>query len=87
MEIFIEIKGAARDMHLGGDDFDNKLIEHCIKEFYDYTGIDISHNLKPKLRLKIECERAKKNLSSSSETCIDLDALWEGEDLNNCFSS
>ena len=79
---FIEIKGSARDMHLGGDNFDNKLIEHCIKEFYDYTGIDISHNLKPKLRLKIECERAKKNLSSSSETCIDIDSLSEGEDLN-----
>ena len=73
-------------MHLGGQDFDNEIINFCINEFKEQSGIDINDNIKAKCRLKVECEKAKKNLSSASETTIDLDALAEGEDFNITIS-
>ena len=53
------------DNHLGGQDFDNRLVEYCIKEFKDQTGYDISNNQKAIRRLKLVCERTKIYLSSS----------------------
>jgi L1 cell adhesion molecule like protein len=47
-------------MHLGGEDFDNVLVEHCINEFKEQTGHDISKNQKAIRRLKSECEKMKK---------------------------
>jgi len=70
------------DTHLGGDDFDNILLEYCIKEFRNQYGIDISNNKKAKIRLKILCEKAKIYLSSKQETQIDIVDLAEGKDFN-----
>ena len=78
----LEVRSTRGDMHLGGEDFDNRLLEHCIKEFQEQSGNDISNNQKAKIRLKGLCEKAKINLSSTQETTIDVDALAEGEDLN-----
>ena len=61
----LEVRANRRDMHLWGEDFDNKLVEYCIKEFQEQTEIDISNNQKAKIRLKILCERAKINLSAT----------------------
>ena len=77
----IKVKSTAGDNHLGGQDFDNRLVEYCIKEFKDQTGIDVSKNQKAIRRLKLVCERTKRNLSSSQESIIDIDNLCEGEDL------
>ena len=77
-----EVRSTRGDTHLGGEDFDDRLIHHCIDEFKNETGNDISKNEKARRRLKIACEKAKKNLSSAQQTTIDLDALAEGEDLN-----
>ena len=77
-----EVRATRGDTHLGGEDFDDRIIHYCIDEFKNQTGNDISNNVKAKRRLKIACEKAKKNLSSSQQTAIDLDALAEGEDLN-----
>ena len=82
----LEVKSSRGDMHLGGQDFDNEIINFCINEFKEQSGIDINDNIKAKCRLKVECEKAKKNLSSASETTIDLDALAEGEDFNITIS-
>ncbi len=78
----IKVKSTAGDNHLGGQDFDNRLVEYCIKEFKDQTGIDVSKNQKAIRRLKLVCERTKWNLSSSQESTIDIDCLCEGEDLS-----
>ena len=78
----LEVRSTRGDMHLGGEDFDNKLVEYCIKEFKEQTGTDISNNKKVTIRLKILCERAKINLSATQETSIDVDNLAEGEDFN-----
>ena len=77
-----EVRATRGDTHLGGEDFDDRIIHYCIDEFKNQTGNDISNNVKAKRRLKIACEKAKKNLSASQQTAIDLDALAEGEDLN-----
>ena len=77
-----EVRATRGDTHLGGEDFDDRIIHYCIDEFKNQTGNDISNNIKAKRRLKIACEKAKKNLSASQQTAIDLDALAEGEDLN-----
>ena len=73
-------------MHLGGQDFDNEIVNFCIKEFNEQNSIDINDNIKAKCRLKVESEKAKKNLSSAQETSIDIDALAEGEDFNITIS-
>ena len=78
----LEVRSTRGDTHLGGEDFDDRLIHYCIDEFKNDTGNDISKNEKAKRRLKVACEKAKKNLSSAQETMIDIDALAEGEDFN-----
>ena len=78
----LEVRSTCGDTHLGGEDFDNKLLQYCIDTFKEQTGIDISNNPKALRRLKIICEKAKINLSASQETTIDIDALAEGEDFS-----
>ena len=62
------------DSHLGGEDFDNKLVEFCVELFKNETKIDISNNQKALRRLKTECEKIKEDLSGSlnTEFCIDF---------------
>ena len=78
----LEVRATRGDTHLGGEDFDDRLIHYCIDEFKNDTGNDISKNERAKRRLKIACEKAKKTLSSAQETMIDIDSLAEGEDFN-----
>ena len=80
-EEMLEVKSTNGNTHLGGEDFDNRIMEYCIKEFKTNTGIDISGNEKAKRRLKEKCEAAKILLSSYQDTIIDIDSLAEGEDL------
>ena len=77
-----EVISTRGDTHLGGGDFDNELMNYCIQEFKNNTGVDIEKNEKAKRRLKKECEKAKIFLSSAKETTIELDSLAEGKDLN-----
>ncbi|CAI9092423.1 OLC1v1027652C1 [Oldenlandia corymbosa var. corymbosa] len=78
----IEVKATAGDTHLGGEDFDNRMVDHFIKEFKRKHGKDISGNPKSMRRLRTACERAKRILSSSAETRIDIDSLFEGIDFS-----
>ena len=78
----LEVQSSYGDMHLGGEDFDNKILDFCIKEFKELNDIDISNNQKAIRRLKGLCEKAKVNLSSMQETTIDIDSLAEGVDFN-----
>ena len=83
-QINFEILGTDGDIHLGGSDFDTKLIDYCIKEFCIQTGNKIENvkqNKKSCKRLKIKCENAKKLLSISKETIINLDNFIDNYDL------
>jgi L1 cell adhesion molecule like protein len=77
-----EVKSTAGDTHLGGEDFDNILVEHCASEFQKKTKLDIRGNPRALRRLRTACEKAKRSLSSSTQTGIEVDSLMEGEDLN-----
>ena len=65
-----EVKATAGDTHLGGEDFDNKLVEHCAADFLKKKGIDIRSNARAMRRLRTQCEKAKRILSSSAQTSI-----------------
>ena len=76
-----EVKATAGDTHLGGEDFDNLLVNHFKDEFKRKHKLDMSINKKSMRRLKTACERAKRTLSSSSTATIELDSLFEGIDF------
>ena len=73
-----EVRATRGDTHLGGEDFDNKLMRYCIQEFKEDTGIDIENNQKVLRRLKVACEKAKRELSLSQQVEIDIDSLIGG---------
>ncbi|XP_005100356.1 heat shock protein 70 B2 [Aplysia californica] len=75
-----EVKATAGDTHLGGEDFDNRLVSHFLQEFKRKHNKDISKNARATRRLRTACERAKRTLSSSSEASIEIDSLFEGMD-------
>ena len=77
-----EVKAVAGDTHLGGEDFDNRLVSHCITDFKKKFKLDISENPKALRRLRTACERAKRTLSSASQASVELEALHEGVDYN-----
>nr|XP_054591670.1 heat shock 70 kDa protein 1 [Nothobranchius furzeri] len=76
-----EVKATAGDTHLGGEDFDNRMVNHFVEEFKRKHKKDISHNKRALRRLRTACERAKRTLSSSSQASIEIDSLFEGIDF------
>ena len=80
-EEILEVKATNGNTHLGGVDFDNRIMEFCIEEFKKNSSVDISGNEKAKRRLKEKCEAAKILLSSSQDTTIDIESLADGKDL------
>jgi heat shock 70kDa protein 1/2/6/8 len=76
-----EVKATAGDTHLGGEDFDNRLVNHFIQEFKRKNKKDLSNNQRSLRRLRTACERAKRTLSSSAQTSIEIDSLFEGIDF------
>ena len=77
-----EVKAVGGDMHLGGEDFDNRMLNYCVQQFKRRNKKDITTNAKALRRLRSECERAKRSLSSAVETVIDIDSLYEGLNLH-----
>ncbi|KKA26665.1 hypothetical protein TD95_001622 [Thielaviopsis punctulata] len=76
-----EVKSTAGDTHLGGEDFDNRLVQHFCNEFKRKHKKDLSSNARALRRLRTACERAKRTLSSSAQTSIEIDSLFEGIDF------
>ncbi|KAF5398154.1 Heat shock protein cognate 4 [Paragonimus heterotremus] len=76
-----EVKSTAGDTHLGGEDFDNRMVSHFIGEFKRKHKKDISDNKRAVRRLRTACERAKRTLSSSAQANIEIDSLYEGIDF------
>ena len=78
----LEVRSSRGDTHLGGVDFDNRIMDYCIKKFKENTNIDISNQTKALRRLRDHCEKAKIILSSSLETSIEVESITEDNDLN-----
>lgn len=76
-----EVRSTAGDTHLGGEDFDNRLVNHFVKEFQRKHHKDMSKNNRAIRRLRTACERAKRTLSSSAEASIEIDSLFDGIDF------
>jgi len=76
-----EVKATAGDTHLGGEDFDNRLVDHFVTEFKRKHKKDISGNKRALRRLRTACERAKRTLSSAAQANIEIDSLFEGIDF------
>lgn len=76
-----EVRSTAGDTHLGGEDFDNRMVTHFVEEFKRKHRRDLSKNARAVRRLRTACERAKRTLSSSAEASIEIDALHEGIDF------
>lgn len=81
-----EVVATSGDDHLGGEDLDNKLLEHCIQEFNKKYKMDVSTNKRSVARLKKVCESAKRTLSSSTTALIEVDSLFEGLDFSYTMS-
>jgi len=76
-----EVKSTAGDTHLGGEDFDNRMVNHFVEEFKRKNKKDITSNKRALRRLRTACERAKRTLSSSSQASVEIDSLFEGIDF------
>ncbi|KAH8402711.1 hypothetical protein KR215_008051 [Drosophila sulfurigaster] len=81
-----EVKATAGDTHLGGEDFDNRLVNHFVEEFKRKHKSNITTNVRALRRLRTACERAKRTLSSSTEASLEIDALHEGIDFYSKIS-
>ncbi|RIB22220.1 heat shock 70 kDa protein 2, partial [Gigaspora rosea] len=75
------VKSTAGDTHLGGEDFDNNLLEYFKQEFKRKHKHDISNDARAIRRLRTACERAKRALSSTTQTNVEVDSLFDGTDF------
>ncbi|KAJ5180379.1 Ribosome-associated molecular chaperone SSB1 [Penicillium capsulatum] len=80
------VKATAGDTHLGGQDFDTNLLDFFKKEFQRKTGKDLSGDPRALRRLRTACERAKRTLSNATQTTVEIDSLFDGEDFNSSIT-
>lgn len=81
-EGIFEVKATAGDTHLGGEDFDNRMVDYFLQDFRRRYRKDMSKNQRSLRRLRTACERAKRTLSSSTQAHIEIDSLFDGIDFN-----
>ncbi|GFW32029.1 heat shock protein 70 B2 [Trichonephila clavipes] len=81
-----EVRSTAGDTHLGGEDFDNRMVKHFVEEFKRKHKKDLKSSPRALRRLRTACERAKRTLSSSAEATIEIDALFDGIDFYSKIS-
>lgn len=85
-EGMFEVKATSGDTHLGGEDFDQRMVDHCIQEFKRKHRKDLSGAERSKRRLRTACERAKRTLSASTQAFIEIDSLFEGIDYSTTIT-
>ncbi|XP_024176962.1 heat shock cognate 70 kDa protein-like isoform X1 [Rosa chinensis] len=81
-----EVKATAGDTHLGGEDFDNKMVDYCVEEFKRKHQLDVSGNTRALRRIRNECEKAKKRLSFACSVDIEIDCLFSSTDFYITFT-
>jgi len=85
-EGIFEVKATNGHTHLGGEDFDNVLVDYCMTQFKKQTGQDISKNARAMRRLRTQCEKTKRILSSAHQSEVYCETLADGEDFNTTIS-
>jgi len=85
-EGIFEVKATAGDTHLGGEDFDNRMVDFFLADFKRRHRKDMSGNQRSLRRLRTACERAKRTLSSSTQAHIEIDSLFDGVDFNSTIT-
>jgi L1 cell adhesion molecule like protein len=85
-DTIFEVKATAGDTHLGGEDFDTRLVEYFVEEFKRKHKKDLTESKRSLRRLRTSCENAKRNLSSSTVSTIEIDSLFEGIDFNTTIT-
>ncbi|KAH9893912.1 heat shock protein 70 [Cubamyces lactineus] len=81
-----EVLATAGDTHLGGEDFDNRVIDFLVKQYKKKTGTDVTSNLRALGKLKREVEKAKRTLSSQQSTRIEIEAFEGGNDFSETLT-
>jgi heat shock protein 1/8 len=81
-----EVKSTGGDTHLGGSDIDNLIVDYLCEDIKKKHKMDVRENARALKRLNIAAEKAKKNLSASSTTTIEVDSLMDGVDYNTSLS-
>ena len=81
-----EVLATSGDTHLGGEDFDNRVIDHFVKLYKDKHNKDITQNLKTMGKLKREVEKAKRTLSSQTSVRIEIESFFDGEDFSETLT-
>jgi len=81
-----EVMATAGNTHLGGEDFDNNLVNWAVKDFKKKNKLDITGNARAMRRLRTQCEGAKRTLSASLRATIEVDSLFEGHDFSATIS-
>merc|ERR1719495_2498373 len=81
-EGIFQVLATAGDTHLGGEDFDNRVVEFCIADFKKKHKIDIRDSARSLRRLRTQCEQAKRSLSGAARVTIEVDALYNGIDYH-----
>ncbi|CAB5395865.1 unnamed protein product [Rhizophagus irregularis] len=85
-EGILEEIAVAGNIHLGGEDFDNRLVNHFVQEFKSKFNRDLTSNIRALCRLREQCERAKRILSASSQAFIEIDSLFENIDFRTSIT-
>jgi len=85
-EDVFQVLATAGDTHLGGEDFDNRLVEFCIQDFKKKNKLDIRDSARSMRRLRTQCEQAKRSLSGANRVTIEVDSLYEGIDYHVVIS-
>jgi heat shock protein 5 len=81
-----EVLATAGDTHLGGEDFDQRIINYFAKQYNKKHGVDITSDLKTMSKLKREAEKAKRTLSSQMSTRIEIEAFHNGNDFSETLT-
>jgi len=85
-EGIFEVKATAGDTHLGGEDFDNLLVDYCVEEFKKKTKIDLKGNARALRRLRTAVEKAKRTLSTATQASVEIDSLADGTDFQTSIT-
>ncbi|KAL4817257.1 heat shock protein 70 family [Aspergillus spinulosporus] len=81
-----EVLATAGDVHLGGEDFDHRVMDHFVKQYNKKNNVDVTKDLKAMGKLKREVEKAKRTLSSQMSTRIEIEAFHNGQDFSETLT-
>ncbi|GBB85175.1 hypothetical protein RclHR1_11720007 [Rhizophagus clarus] len=85
-EGILDVIAVAGNNHLGGEDFDNRIVNHFVQEFKNKFNKDLTSNVRALCRLREQCERAKRILSASKQAFIEIDSLFEDIDFHTSLT-